>query len=329
MKKNNITILVIMICVVSQAQIKMHPNGQVSFQSTTQTGGVQIDTYGRVSYEPNLYSSFSPVVTSKLQSKLLKMWNVKYIGTPVVNPQDRFYVTGNGDVYSNAQYTIGTGGGGLNKSCYPIENASWLISRLNGYYFDNDDFEGFKPDFINNPNIAPEAVAGLMNDLSIDKSLGLSATELEDVLPEAIRHDPEGMVYINYQALVPVLVEAFKEQQSTIKSLQNEIAALKAEYKGYNGVNDDEKPMNILFQNSPNPTNSSTTIKCILDSFASKALVAVYDLNGLQLKEYPVYSKGENTVTIEVNELKPGIYLYSLVVDGKLVDTKRMVITSK
>ena len=61
----------------------------------------------------------------------------------------------------------------------------------------------------------------------------------------------------------------------------------------------------------------------------SKAIIAVYDLNGLQLKEYPVYHHGKNTVTIEANEFKPGIYMYSFLVDGKLVDTKRMVITSK
>lgn len=45
--------------------------------------------------------------------------------------------------------------------------------------------------------------------------------------------------------------------------------------------------------------------------------------------EYPVYNQGKNTVTIQANEFKPGIYIYSLLVDGKLIDTKRMVITSK
>lgn len=91
---------------------------------------------------------------------------------------------------------------------------------MNGYYFDNHDFDGFEPDFIGNPNIAPEAIEGLMKDLNIDKSLGLSVDDLESVLPEAIRHDPEGMVYINYLALVPVLVEAFKEQQAKIEQLE-------------------------------------------------------------------------------------------------------------
>lgn len=108
----------------------------------------------------------------------------------------------------------------IKKRSHLIENASTILSNLNGYYYDNHDFEGFEPDFIDNPNIAPEAVEGMLKDLAIDKSLGLSAEDLEVVLPEAIRHDPEGMVYINYSAVIPVLVEAFKEQQARIEQLE-------------------------------------------------------------------------------------------------------------
>lgn len=207
------------------------------------------------------------VTQTAVRSQLVRAWTVHYAGSSFLVPVDRFYVTGVGDVYSNGYYSIGSGGGGgSSKGTHPIENASEMLSRLNGYYYDNHDFDGFEPDFTDNPNIAPEAVAGMMRDLNIDKSLGLSAADLETVLPEAIRHDPEGMVYIN---------------------------------------------------------------ECSIDSRFSKASVAVYDLNGTQIKEYPVYHQGRNTVTVEANEFKPGIYMYSLLVDGKLIDTKRMVVTSK
>ena len=204
-----------------------------------------------------------------------------------------------------------------------------MLSKLNGYYYDSNEFEGFEPDFVDNPNIAPEAVEGMMKDLSITKSLGLSVEDLETILPEAIRHDPEGMIYINYAAIIPVIVEAFKEQQTTIELLQRELDELKTDPKGTYSTEDTHLSKNVLYQNSPNPTNSSTTIDCYLDTYTSRASIVVYDLNGLQLKEYPVYNQGKNTVTIQANEFKPGIYIYSLLVDGKLIDTKRMVITSK
>jgi len=52
----------------------------------------------------------------------------------------------------------------------------------------------------------------------------------------------------------------------------------------------------------------------------------VYDLKGTQLKSYNL-NKGDCNVTIYGNELIAGIYLYSLVVDGKMVDTKQMILT--
>ena len=328
MKKTLFIIILSAVCIMSNAQIKMHPSGQVSIQSTTTSGGVQIDAAGKTSFEPNITLSYTALTQTKAQAQLVRAWNVRYEGTPTQNVKNRFYVTGIGNVYSVNYYTIG-GGGGSSKGSYPIENASKLLSSLNGFYYDNNEWEGFEPDFVDNPNVAPEAVEGLMKDLMINKSLGLSADDLEAVLPEAIRHDPEGMVYINYSALVPVLVEAFKEQQRTIESLQKEIADLKASDKDYAGFDNPNSSRNTLYQNSPNPTNSYTTIECYLDSYVSKAVIAVYDLNGLQLKDYPIYHQGKNAITIEANEFKPGIYMYSLLVDGKLIDTKRMVITSK
>ena len=309
---------------------KIHSNGRVSFQSSSTSGGVQIDTEGRISFEPNISSGSTPLTQTKVLSNTVRTWTVRFSGEPMQLPEFRFYVTGVGDAYARNHYTISSGGGHEpSKGQYPIENATGLVSSLNGYYYDINDFDGFEPDFVDNPNITPEAVEGMMEDLKIDKALGLSIDDLEEVLPEAVRHDPEGMVYINYSAVIPVLVEAFKEQQHTIECLQDEIADLKANAKGYYGVDSQGSSENTLYQNTPNPTSSSTTIECFLAPNASRATIAVYDLNGLQIKEYPVHHHGNNTITIAAGEFKPGMYMYSLLVDGKLVDTKRMVITSK
>lgn len=335
MKKLTIIFLLTMfIGLLAQAQtpppFKIHSNGRVSFQSSSTSGGVQIDTEGRISFEPNISSGSTPLTQTKVLSNTVRTWTVRFSGEPMQLPEFRFYVTGGGDAYARNHYTISSGGGHEpSKGQYPIENATGLVSSLNGYYYDINDFDGFEPDFVDNPNITPEAVEGMMEDLKIDKALGLSIDDLEEVLPEAVRHDPEGMVYINYSAVIPVLVEAFKEQQHTIESLQDEIADLKANAKGYYGVDSQGSSENTLYQNTPNPTSSSTTIECFLAPNASRATIAVYDLNGLQIKEYPVHHHGNNTITIAAGEFKPGMYMYSLLVDGKLVDTKRMVITSK
>lgn len=92
---------------------------------------------------------------------------------------------------------------------------------MKGYYFDSDEFEGIDPEgFYDNENVSPEAIDGLLKDLEKDKSIGMKADELEEVLPEAVRHTCDGKLGINYDALVPVLIEAFKEQQARIDELE-------------------------------------------------------------------------------------------------------------
>jgi hypothetical protein len=82
-----------------------------------------------------------------------------------------------------------------------------------------------------------------------------------------------------------------------------------------------------LLQNNPNPFNSETEIKMTLPENIGQAAVMVYSLEGKQLKNIPVYSRGEVSVKISGNELNAGMYLYALIADGKVVDTKRMILT--
>ena len=50
-------------------------------------------------------------------------------------------------------------------------------------------------------------------------------------------------------------------------------------------------------------------------------------MNGNQLKHYPLSSRGNNTLIIKGSELSAGMYLYALITDGKVIDTKRMILT--
>lgn len=56
--------------------------------------------------------------------------------------------------------------------------------------------------------------------MEINKVAVLDTDELEVVFPEAVRHDPQGRVGVNYSALIPVIIEAYKEQQAKIEQLE-------------------------------------------------------------------------------------------------------------
>lgn len=56
--------------------------------------------------------------------------------------------------------------------------------------------------------------------------LGLLAQELQAVYPELVKTDPSGLLGIDYMGLIPVLLEAIKEQQAAIDDQQTAIKLL-------------------------------------------------------------------------------------------------------
>lgn len=47
-------------------------------------------------------------------------------------------------------------------------------------------------------------------------------------------------------------------------------------------------------------------------------------MGGMVLK-LPIGTKGQNEIYVDTYKLPNGIYIYSLVTDGRLIDTKRMI----
>lgn len=60
------------------------------------------------------------------------------------------------------------------------------------------------------------------------RQIGLIAQEVEKILPELVLTDDRGFKAVSYDKLVPVLIEAVKEQQRTISTLQDRMAKLEA-----------------------------------------------------------------------------------------------------
>jgi len=82
-----------------------------------------------------------------------------------------------------------------------------------------------------------------------------------------------------------------------------------------------------LEQNAPNPFNSVTTIEYFLPKEVKKAALLVYDLQGKQLKNYEITETGKGIIEINAGDLIGGMYLYSLLVDGKPFSTLKMILT--
>ncbi len=160
--------------------------------------------------------------------------------------------------------------------------------------------------------------------------LGFIAQDLQKILPEAVFYfEDEDRYYIDYNAVIPVIVEAMKEQEAKIEELKSVIAnnGLKSATIPTGSAVTPAENRASLDQNIPNPFNRETRIGCTIPESSGSSVLYIYNMNGTQLQQHNVNGKGRQTITISGNSLEPGMYLYALVVDGKEVDTKRMILT--
>ncbi|MCC8146172.1 MAG: tail fiber domain-containing protein [Bacteroidales bacterium] len=166
------------------------------------------------------------------------------------------------------------------------------------------------------------------------KRIGVVAQEVEAVVPEVVRTREDGLKAVAYQELVGLLIEAMKEQQGRIDALSLEVAelklgqpVLKSSEKTTAGTTIDPVLSGcILSQNTPNPFTSQTEIRYFLPGNNKEAFIGVFDMQGkMILKEEAV--PGNHSITIPGSSLPAGMYVYSLVVGGQVMDTKQMVLT--
>jgi TolA-binding protein len=82
-----------------------------------------------------------------------------------------------------------------------------------------------------------------------------------------------------------------------------------------------------LNQNYPNPFSQNTIITCYVPTSSQNPMIVIYNLQGQELKTFNLTNTGINQVTITGGTLAVGDYLYSLIISGQRIDTKKMTLT--
>lgn len=194
--------------------------------------------------------------------------------------------------------------------------------------------------------------------LSDGNQYGLIAQEVEQVLPELVQSsiapqvaEPSGSIVqdtiqfksVNYIGLIPIMISAIQEQQQTIDSLKevinDRLANLENRLNGCcysNQYKTDPNETNqqtvtltnpqavILNQNVPNPFAEQTQISYYLPSDIKSAEIVFHNADGKQINSVMLIERGQGKLNVYADDLSSGIYTYTLVVDGKVADTKRM-----
>jgi hypothetical protein len=242
----------------------------------------------------------------------------------------------NGDGYAGSLWTISDSR--LKENIRPLENVSRSLMLLNpvSYDFNNE----------NAPTLnVPEG-----------HQFGILAQELGEVFPDLVRNTPvppkitegglgkpteglEEVSVVNYNGLIPVLIAAFQEQTRRMEEQDERINQLEQQL---NGCCNTPKSMAAptgavvqtrlennggpaLGQNIPNPFESATRIPAYVPQDTRKAEIMFYGNDGRVLQVLPINDRGGISVDVDAATLAAGVYSYTLFVDGKPVDTKRMV----
>jgi hypothetical protein len=81
----------------------------------------------------------------------------------------------------------------------------------------------------------------------------------------------------------------------------------------------------ILEQNVPNPFAEQTTINYSLPENVSKAQMLFYNSQGKLIQAVDLLQTGKGQLNVFASDLTNGIYTYTLVVDGRVIDSKKMI----
>ncbi|MBO7045925.1 MAG: T9SS type A sorting domain-containing protein [Prevotella sp.] len=155
----------------------------------------------------------------------------------------------------------------------------------------------------------------------------LDADRLEETFPDLVYVNKDGSKVINYVEMIPLLVQSINELNAKIEVLEGQTSdgtARKA--RSTTDIQGSAASQNILYQNTPNPFREQTIIRFSLADDVQNAAICIFDMTGKTIKKMPI-SSGMESVSVGGYELGEGMFLYSLIVNGQEIDTKRMIIS--
>ncbi len=150
--------------------------------------------------------------------------------------------------------------------------------------------------------------------------------------------DMQGLLLVGVKALdskqltseakIEAQQKKIEELETSLKNLETALSQCCTSYSPQRGdVNNqmiNDKPS--LEQNNPNPFSSETNIQYYLPA-NSTAVLKVMNLEGQEMLSQSITKTGYGQVRISGNSLASGTYTYTLLVNGKAVESKIMVLT--
>lgn len=219
------------------------------------------------------------------------------------------------------------------------------------------DMRGVSYDWLH--NVHPELT------LDSNNHVGFIAQEIQQIDSRLTYTADDNLLHVEYEKVVPILAEAIQElndevvtkdsiinaQQGQIDDLNDRLSQLEnclsgilpylchlsqsaiqantpaaqEEVRKNLNVTLTDRSAIVLDQNVPNPFAEQTVINFSIPETVQKAQIHFYDGNGKLMQSVDVVERGAGSITVFGSDLSTGVYTYSLVADGQVVATKKMM----
>jgi hypothetical protein len=188
---------------------------------------------------------------------------------------------------------------------------------------------------------------------------GMIAQDVQTILPNTVKNMVQPAIYdslgnliydsvhvksLNYEAFIPILIQGVKDlsllnkqKDSLISSLNDRLSTLESIVTVCCSTNVKTSSQNIhevelsngdavvLNQNAPNPFAEQTVITYSIPAGTGFAQILFFDKSGRMIKAVDITEKGKGLLKVYAADLSTGTYTYSLIIDGKVADSKQMV----
>lgn len=249
--------------------------------------------------------------------------------------------------------------GGFISFGYPVPSTNGGLLNVNGVTWSSGGYTSSDVTLKNTVTTLPNSLNKIKNlrpvtfkwntvndSLMNGTHAGFIAQEVDTVIPQVVRTNGSGIKSVAYAELIPYLVSAIQAQQNQIKQMDSLITALTqsvssccsnsaARQTGIEGndpsaltqinINLSDIDVIVLEQNKPNPFAEQTTITYNVPEKYGFAQMIFKTVDGKIIKTVDITKKGRGQVNVFASDLSNGLYMYSLIVDGATIDTKKMV----
>ncbi len=272
------------------------------------------------------------------------------VALPPIMPEVKLFVDGGFDVakYGSGLWSV-ISDERLKKEIVPLENSLDLLKQIDFFDYEYNGLATTPDD--------GKRYFGVMAQ-QIQEVLPSTVTTYQqkmypgDVKPtNLLRFDPNDLFYTGMNAIkeLAVRTEELEEAQAEnqileerVEALENQMAAILDALQGDNSpvVPEQQYELNTqqdlhigtaqLFQNAPNPLHHTTKIRYYLPENTTSANIEIQDLNGKMLQQFPLNGAGEGEVTFNAQQhgLVSGTYLYTLKINGQVINSKKMILTN-